>query len=425
MKRKNLERSPNVKQNRSKSFKFLFEEEEDENLEEKSNQVNTNSARKSGNSKEKQKNSKRSSSKSPEYKPTTVKAKGGNNTVANSKPEANKAEINITATLDAMFMNMQKGNLNKPEKRQKETYTAFDYLPYDHSISTMVEIKVPIENSTSRQDIINLIINFFTENVFSYYQFTHAAAQKTGALMNRDYIYERNLKDHKSQNIDYNYIEAMPKILSTFIDHKENKNLNFFYIVTKLFSMYYFMQNDASKPLWKGKSGTLTKSGLIITNYQAAFEKKLKDNGILYDVLNKPKYNTKSSDSGEDSYNKLLYISGYYQVLFYNFFLNDYENNSFDIYSSFAFNGGYFKQNKIQIDKIEINDKMELTFTLYGCIFHKEIKFITDFLKQRVDVFYINYTHLSNTTLNHVYHDNLKHSIKRVEFKDNKYYIYY
>jgi hypothetical protein len=392
MKRKNFENSPNTKINKGKSFKYLFEEDED-NSSLKSKKLNGH------------KPSKRNLLKSP-AKSTSSKGRS----ISNSKK---KVGFDFTSTINEIFNTMSQGNLNKPDKRVKENVDSFNNLPCDHSVSNIVQIKISIENKQSRQETINLLTNFFTDDKFSYYQFSH----NPGFNLDRqayEYLYDRNVKEKMKLDIDY--IEAMPKILSTWLSLKNSKEANFFYIVTKLFSMYFY---NAPRDQTVDCKDYL-RSGVLITNFSPSFEKKLKDNDIDFTVINKA--NKNRADTG---FNSLIYIREYYQVLFFNLFLNEYENFVFDIYSSFPFNSGLFKQNKIQLDKHEINDTVELTFTIYGCVFHKEIQFICQFLKDKVQGFHMNFMHLTNTTYYHVLVIELQNSIKRVEFKDNKYKIFY
>jgi hypothetical protein len=421
MKRRNFENSPNIK--KTKTFKESLRE--DEESEGSAGAISTTGV--GHNSSGKKKNgvpksqSKRSASKSPARSNT-----GSKSLLSGSKRSKSRGRtgFDVTVKLNEIFDAMAQG-VRKPEVKVKDTSSTFNHLPFDHSISNIVQIKIPIENTRSRhaQDTINLIINYFTENVFSYYQYQHNPNERLN-LEAHEYLYERGFKNESSSSLDINYIESMPKLLSTFETHKHQKGNNptFFYIATKLFSMYFFNHDPT---IFQGTNSTVSKSGVLITCF-APLEKKLKEYGIVYQKINKLYYNMRKQSISEDGFSSLLYITDYYQVLFFNFFLNDYENYVLDVYSSFPFNSGLFKQNKVHIDRHDMDDRTELTFTMFGCIFHKEIKVISDFLQQRVKVFYLNYTtHLNSTTNFHVLNDGLKAAIKRAEFKDNKFIVYY
>ena len=143
--------------------------------------------------------------------------------------------LDISTSLNEIFNNLQNGILVKNEINSKDNNEKFIYPPFDHSISNSIEIKIYIKSKSKSNETINLIDNYFTDNKFFYYEYNHFANNKLNIGSNFDYMFDN--KDKKNFKLDINYVEAMTSLLYSFMGNKEN---NFFYMITKLMSIYFF-----------------------------------------------------------------------------------------------------------------------------------------------------------------------------------------
>jgi len=317
--------------------------------------------------------------------------------------------------------------------------------------------------------IKNKIINFLTNKILFYYEFKNVNQNESKINridinpINNNYAnwnsFGKDLVDvNCTTQKEDNYLEAMNyifcKISEDSIKEKENK---FFYICLPLYSCYFF--NNLDSPLWKNRNEDINERGVFISNLSKNMEKKLNDADIEYHKINadlrsletqinpkrktsekdKEKSNTnitrmdylseyasfiQGSNANENNYEScVLFIKNYDQNLFFNEFLNTYEDSYFKLFSPLPFVNSSCRKNNFIVDIVKNEDGITLKIKIIGCLFQTYLKYVIDFLKEISKNFNFNIVHYYKTPSFHMLNKYLKNPIEFCKYENEKFFV--
>ena len=352
-------------------------------------------------------------------------------------------------------------------KNQREFNSFDDNFPSDLK-------RIIYEDSTALK---NCLINYFEKNIKFFYELknTNNKENKINHIESNAYsnINEKNIGNLTSNKDDV-YIESLSHIFSKLLDdnkceteldevhYKNNINFNtikknpenenkFFYILLPLYACYFFNNMDSS--LWNSKRQEITENGILISNISRNLEKKLNDTEIEFDriELNEPsgsnslnisskkrnseKGSKKNSniltdythfiqgDNYDQSDSSIIFIKNYNQNLFFNDFINNYEESFFKILSPFPFSNSQCKTNRILIEDIKNGDFIIFRIKIFGCIFQNYLEKILFCLENIFDSFTFSINHFYKTPAFHLANDTLNQSNDNVKYENKKYFI--
>jgi hypothetical protein len=314
--------------------------------------------------------------------------------------------------------------------------------------------------------IKNKIINFLSNKILFYYEYKNV--NENESKLNRIDINPLNNNNGFGKDIadvnsttqkEDNYLEAMNYIFSKISEDSTNEKENkFFYICLPLYSCYFF--NNLESNLWKNRNEDINERGVFISNLSKNIEKKLNDADIEYHKINadlrsletqiNPKRRTtekdkeksnnnitrmdylseyasfiQGSNANENNYEScVLFIKNYDQNLFFNEFLNTYEDSYFKVFSPIPFVNSSCRKNNFIVDVVKNEYGISIKIKLIGCLFQTYLKYVIDFLLKEIsNNFNFNIVHFYKTPLFHMLNKNLKSPIEFCKYENEKFFV--
>lgn len=334
----------------------------------------------------------------------------------------------------------------------------------------------------------NILFNYFNKNILFYYEFknsnngnenkvNHMEASNS-FINNNDKIgskiastkedtYIESLNYIFSKLLESNDDEVLKSKFNNFSARGENDQENkFFYILLPLYACYFF--NNLESNTWENRKEILNENGILISNVSRNLEKKINDKEISYEKIDanfndlaintnqtyasrrknsesKSMRNTHNANSNNSNglnlinnyshfiqgdYNEIgsdssiIYIKNYNQVLFFNEFINFYEESYFRIISPFPFANSQCVTNQFYIDVFRNEDSI-FTFKvkIIGCVFQTQLIKMLDFFQEYSESFAFGIHHYHKTPAFHLINEKLKQPIENVRYENKKFYI--
>ena len=328
----------------------------------------------------------------------------------------------------------------------------------------------------------NNLLNYFNKNILFYYELKNSNGNESKLNhleANNSYINNNDKIGSKIATIKEDaYIESLNYIFSkllesnnqnilerkfnNFSNRRQNENENnFFYILLPLYACYFF--NNLESKSWDTRKENLNENGILISNVSRNLEKKINDKGIAYEKIDasltdisnnnhgyfsRRKYsesksvrsttnNTNSSfnyindyshfiqgdynEIGSDS--SIIYIKNYNQVLFFNEFINSYEESYFRIISPFPFANSRCLTNQFFIDVFRNEDCFVFKGKIIGCIFQNQLKKLLEFFQEISECFSFSINHYHKTPAFHLINEKLKQPMENVKYQNKKFYV--
>jgi len=333
----------------------------------------------------------------------------------------------------------------------------------------------------------NSLLNYFYKNLLFYYEFKNTNNNNNEGKINNIEVNNNFLnncekmgskitstkEDIYIESLNYIFAKLLEtnsdtlsksglyNISSTFENEKENK---FFYILLPLYACYFF--NNLDTPFWDARKENIKESGILISNISKNMEKKINDNEIEFERIdaNFSELNNLASTNGiisrrknsesrsirnansnsnnninyisdytryiqGDNYeanndSSIIYIKNFNQILFFNQFINSYEENSFKIISPFPFANSQCLTNQFFIDVFK-NEENSFTFKIkiIGFVFQTQLKKLLTNFQKISETFSFNIYHFYKTTAFHLVNENLKYPIENVKYENKKFYV--
>jgi len=362
-------------------------------------------------------------------------------------------------------------NISQKKEKSPTKIQIDKEFPYDHSLLKQLDIELKFEFKERIKDFENFIylmvekINkYFEANNLEYYEFSNPRGRNISINsqidnLNYDFLYEKNIsfniagvntEHNKNLKIikNINYLTAMSSVFQSYISKTfdDNESDSFFYLITPLNSFYYFKYEDNF--LFKNSKSEIKESGVLISNIHKAFEKNLKEYGIKFEIIPIRKDNENDNSNipqtGETGMENMtqasddpIYVCNYYKILLFNYFLNEYDESSFNIYAPFSFEYSTYRQCKV---RIELGPKKEKSFSvnlkIFGCLFQtylsKLINFLSDYdfieaeFKNKINYsFNLKFHHFMKTGSFFIMNKKLNNVVDKISYQDEYYKIYF
>lgn len=288
-----------------------------------------------------------------------------------------------------------------------------------------------------------------------------ASAKEDTYIESLNYIFSKLLESNSD--------EIPSSKFNNFTTKSKNENENkFFYILLPLYACYFF--NNLESELWENRKQLLNENGILISNVSRNLEKKINDKGITYEkidsnfsdlAINSFNNNNNNGNSSrrklsesksvrsnnnnnnsnfnyinnyshfiQGDYNELgsdssiIYIKNFNQILFFNEFINTYEESYFRIISPYPFANSHCTLNQFHVD-VHKNDESNFTFKvkIIGCIFQTQLKKLLEFFQGISESFAFGIHHYHKTPAFHLVSDKLKQTIENVKYENKKFYV--
>ena len=353
----------------------------------------------------------------------------------------NSLLIQITKNLHFEQYKIKPKKVTNPINSRQNKFEQFTHFQYDFSLYKSIDIEIVSQIPKREQkhkydDYKEKCFKFFTDkNKFSYYEFSNTKNNTPYGMSQIDQIpfeplfrqnfqvfFEQNKIKNKIEMLNklrrINFISAMNSLYSNFVE--EN---NYFYIITPMHCFFF----NLSQKRGDGNTHNCRSNSVVLSN-TLRIDKILKDNEINYTKIKREEMKDGEEESNFNE--NPATINYFYMTHFFNTFLNEYEDKTFNVFSPFQFDESVFKRCKITCKSLEKKEQNVIHIQIYGCIFQEDLKKIINYLENKDNhsqlsnySFSMKLTKIPTTNSYYLLNENLKHSIEKVEYKDNCYYI--
>ena len=111
------------------------------------------------------------------------------------------------------------------------------------------------------------------------------------------------------------------------------------------------------------------------------------------------------------------------QILFFNEFLNTYEESYFKLFSPLPFANSSCRRNNFIVDVVKNENEISVKIKLIGCVFQTYLKNVIEYLKEISNNFTFNVVHYYKTPSFHLLNKNLKNPIDFCKYENKKFSV--